>query len=226
MSSAPRPRTTPSRSSPANGGRRHSAASAGTTSRCPWSRSAGARPAPRSRATTFGRAGSRAATTGSTPASASSPATNAAHSRSLPGGLLVSKRSSRCSSSTGSAAEAIRERYARPERTRPGDCPRGTSRRDDRARCCQRRRHCGGRGSRAICVGGRGSRGRGLGPVPHPSEADVALRRSGRDRRARRDPRPGRARRRSRPSTSRPRCPPDARDRRPRAARSRGAATA
>lgn len=75
---------------------------AGTTSTCPCSRSGGADPTPGSRANRFGRrAGSFARIRGSTPASRRTPATHSTHSRSFPGGFVVSNRTSRRSSSAG-----------------------------------------------------------------------------------------------------------------------------
>ena len=107
MSTAPRPHTQPSWSSPANGSTRHPAALAGTTSVWQSRSTGGAAPLPRTRATRFGRpSASRTSTLDSmpSPASASRRYSTAGHS-SRPG-LDVSQRMSarRCSTSSGTAA--------------------------------------------------------------------------------------------------------------------------
>lgn len=96
MSMAPRPQTTPSRTSPEKGCTRQSAGSAGTTSRWPWtSRASAAGSLPSMRATTFVRPLLRSSSVGSSPASASRSATYSAAGRSwhVPSpALLVSIR--------------------------------------------------------------------------------------------------------------------------------------
>ncbi len=67
MSSAPRPQTSPSRSSPDQGSSCHSAGSASTVSVWERSRRLGPSPLPRMRATRFARSGSRAYSSHSTP---------------------------------------------------------------------------------------------------------------------------------------------------------------
>ena len=79
MSTAPRPQTQPSASSPANGSRRQSSALAGTTSRWPWMSSAGRLGSlPSTRATRLVRFGCDSRTVGWTPTSLSRPATYSA----------------------------------------------------------------------------------------------------------------------------------------------------
>ena len=67
MSSAPRPQTQPSRSSPDHGSTDHSAGSASTVSVCESSSRLGPSPRPRIRATRFARSGTRAYSSHSTP---------------------------------------------------------------------------------------------------------------------------------------------------------------
>ena len=79
MSTAPRPHTQPSRSSPANGSTDQSAALAGTTSRCPCTHSAPrSRSAPGIRTATLTRPGSLSKVCGSRPTSRSRSTTYAA----------------------------------------------------------------------------------------------------------------------------------------------------
>src|SRR5580700_528186 len=83
MSTAPRPQTTPSRTSPLNGSTDQAAGSAGTTSRWPCNSSAGrSGSVPLTRATTFDRPGADSSSSGSRPASASKAATYSAAFRS------------------------------------------------------------------------------------------------------------------------------------------------
>ncbi len=100
MSTAPRPCTNPSRISPANGSKLHSDASAGTTSRCDWTSTAGsAGSVPGMRARTLVRRGAGSSSVGGTPLSRRIVATCSAASRSPaespPPRLVVSKRMSR-----------------------------------------------------------------------------------------------------------------------------------
>ena len=100
MSSAPRPQTQPSRSSPDQGSTRpllrvrehgvHVAEQA---------QPSGRRSRSRSRATRLGRPSTAASSSHSKPASSSSPLRNSCAACSLPGGLTVLKRIRRCSSS-------------------------------------------------------------------------------------------------------------------------------
>src|SRR6478752_2207626 len=85
MSAAPRPQTYPSSTTPANGSTDQSSGAAGTTSRCPWTSSAGrARSTPGTRSTTLARSGasSRASTSGDQPAATSRSAIQVAAFRS------------------------------------------------------------------------------------------------------------------------------------------------
>ena len=87
MSIAPRPQTQPSASSPANGSCVQSRASAGTTSRWPWTSSPGRlESSPSHRTTRLVRRSADSKTSGSRPTSESSPATCSAAARS-PGPL-------------------------------------------------------------------------------------------------------------------------------------------
>ena len=111
MSTAPRPQTQPSSTSAANGSTRQSDACAGTTSRCPWTTSAGRDgSAPSTRVTTLARPGAASTISVESPTSSSRPATYSAALRS-PGPLLspkfeVSNRiSSRQRSTTSSCAD-------------------------------------------------------------------------------------------------------------------------
>ena len=97
MSTAPRPQTTPSRTSPPNGSTLQSCAWAGTTSKCPWTTSAGSEELlPSMRLTTLARPGADSYSSADSPASEISAAVCSAMARSpgpslLPK-LLVSKR--------------------------------------------------------------------------------------------------------------------------------------
>ena len=104
MSSAPRPQTQPSTSSPPHGSRLHSSGSARTVSTWREQASASARRPPAAAARSGWRAPARppAARTRSPRPSAAPRAAPAARARS-PGGLTVSTRISRCSCSTASA---------------------------------------------------------------------------------------------------------------------------
>ena len=110
MSTAPRPQIMPSLTSAANGSTDQSSFSAGTTSKCPWTISAGSElSVPFMRVTTLVRPGEDSKSCGSRPASVISPAVYSAASRS-PGPWLspkfeVSKRINvRQISSTSSTA--------------------------------------------------------------------------------------------------------------------------
>src|SRR3954447_12025515 len=110
MSTAPRPHRQSSRISPANGSTCQSAASAGTTSRCPWISSAGRLGSvPDQRATTEARPGADSKTCGFSPASVRRSATHSAAARSLLVGLDESMRMrSRQSSTTSSSTRVVR----------------------------------------------------------------------------------------------------------------------
>src|ERR671910_3373071 len=109
MSTAPRPQTTASRTSPENGGTLQSAGSAGTTSRCPCTSKALLRAFdPAMRATTLARPGADSRMRASTPTSVSFWATYSAAGRSLqspPPRFVVSIRMrSEVNSTTSSSA--------------------------------------------------------------------------------------------------------------------------
>src|SRR5687768_12217330 len=120
-STEPRPQTQPSARSAANGAWVHLLGSAGTTSRCESSRIGCPPPVPRSRRTTLPRPGAESITCASSPAARPTSATYSAGGRSLPGGLVVSNRTSawrwRTASSSivrsSAAANAIRLRQRR-----------------------------------------------------------------------------------------------------------------
>ena len=138
MSTAPRPHSTPSRISPANGGTLQDDGSAGTTSRCPCTSSAGAPGSrPPTRATTFARPGADSSSAGSTPASASLAATYSAAGRSRPSppprlvvSILIRSAANRAASVPagviGAASSEPRHRIRRPG---GAGRPRGTRRR-------------------------------------------------------------------------------------------------
>src|SRR4051794_34245126 len=89
MSSAPRPQTQPSRSSPDHGSTLQSDASASTVSTCPRKHSPGPSEPPRSRATRFGRPGTAESSSHSNPAASSISFRNSCAACSLPGGFTV-----------------------------------------------------------------------------------------------------------------------------------------
>src|SRR3954447_15852845 len=99
MSSAPRPQTQPSRSSPDHGSTLQSDASASTVSTCPRKQRPGPSERPRRRATRFGRSGSAASSSHSKSAASSISLRNSCAARSLPGGFTVLNWISRWSSS-------------------------------------------------------------------------------------------------------------------------------
>src|SRR5579875_1067880 len=106
MSSAPRPQTHPSRSSPANGGNDHSAASARTTS--VWERKSRVGPLPPGRrATRFARSGVRASRRQWTPVPSRYARSSSAAAVSFPGGLVVSTRINRRSRSVTSPRRSV-----------------------------------------------------------------------------------------------------------------------
>src|SRR5579884_155579 len=106
MSSAPRPQTHPSRSSPANGGNDHSAASARTTS--VWERKSRVGPLPPGRrATRFARSGVRASRRQWTPVPSRYARSSSAAAVSFPGGLVVSTRISPRSRSVTSPRRSV-----------------------------------------------------------------------------------------------------------------------
>ena len=85
MSTAPRPQTQPSATSPANGGTDQSSALAGTTSRCPWISSGDSdrsTPSGSQLATTEVRLGAGSNSSAAMPTSPSSSATRSAATRS------------------------------------------------------------------------------------------------------------------------------------------------
>src|SRR5919201_3533767 len=96
MSTAPRPQTKPSTTSPDHGSRRQSPGSASTVSMCDARQSVGPSARPRSRATRLGRASVRPRSSTSKPAPESRLARYSCAARSLPGGLTVLQRISRC----------------------------------------------------------------------------------------------------------------------------------
>src|SRR5438477_5093854 len=112
MSSAPRPQTSPLRSSPENGATCHSAASASTTSVCDRSISVGP-PRPGIRATRFARSGTFAYSSHATPFASRYPRSSSAAGVSFPGGLVVSIRISSCRSRVTSS-----RRLSAPSRPR------------------------------------------------------------------------------------------------------------
>ena len=106
MSSAPRPQTCPSRSSPENGGTDHSAGSARTTSVCESRSSEGPWP-PGMRATRFARSGTFAISSQATPLASRYSRRSSAAAVSLPGGFVVSSRMRRCRRSVTSSRRAV-----------------------------------------------------------------------------------------------------------------------
>src|SRR6266496_226985 len=112
MSTAPRPHRYPSRTSPENGGTDQSAASAGTTSRCPCTSSAGSEGSvPGTRAITLDRPGAASRIFEGMPIPSRNAATYSAASRSPsdepPPWLVLSKRSRSAQMSTTSAINAL-----------------------------------------------------------------------------------------------------------------------
>ena len=107
MSCAPRPRISPSTTSPAHGSKLHSDGSAGTVSTWPSRHRVGPGLSPFRRATRLGRPSSAARNSHSKPASVSVSASSSCAGCSLPGGLTVLIRSSRCSRSTASEPSAV-----------------------------------------------------------------------------------------------------------------------
>src|SRR4051794_9589232 len=99
MSRAPRPQTQSSRSSPDHGSTLQSLASASTVSTCPSMQSRGPSEGPRRRATRFGRPSIADSSRHSNPRASSSSLRNSCAACSFPGGLTVSKRIRRWSSS-------------------------------------------------------------------------------------------------------------------------------
>src|SRR3954451_14732168 len=89
MSSAPRPQTQPSRSSPDHGSTLQSDASASTVSTCPRKHSPGPSDPLCSRATRFGRPGTAESSSHSNPAASSISFRNSCAACSLPGGFTV-----------------------------------------------------------------------------------------------------------------------------------------
>ena len=131
MSSAPRPHTWPSLSSPDQGSTDHSAASASTVSVWDMSRSRGPPPRPGMRATRFARSGTFAYSSQATPFSSRYSRSSSAARVSLPGGLTVSTWTSRWRRSTTSLIASSRARGGSGAGSGRGR-PRGTAR---RARC-------------------------------------------------------------------------------------------